>query len=66
MSYYWTTAPELPEAVGQNLDLDLGFDDQGAAEAWLSDNFAALAEAGAQSVTLWDDSRLVYDMDLAE
>jgi hypothetical protein len=66
MSYYWTTAPELPEAARERFDLDAGFEDQGSAEAWLSDNFADLSQAGAGSVALWDDSRLIYDMSLAE
>jgi hypothetical protein len=66
MSYYWTTAPELPEAAQERFGLDAGFEDQGAAEAWLSDNFTDLFQAGAGSVALWDDSRLIYDMSLSE
>ena len=38
----------------------MAFDSQQAAEAWLSENFAELADAGITAVNLFDGQRVVY------
>ena len=37
-----------------------GFPDQGEAEAWLSESWADLADAGVSQVTLLEGDRVVY------
>ncbi|MDR3069393.1 MAG: hypothetical protein LBU38_00055 [Propionibacteriaceae bacterium] len=60
MAYYWTTDPELSQCEKDGFDLDLGFETQEEADAWLTDFYPDLVTAGTVSVTLWENSRLVY------
>lgn len=55
MTYRWQAEPTT-DAAG----LDQLFDDQAAAEAWLSDNYLELSEDGVQAVSLFEQDRLVY------
>lgn len=57
--YHWQPWPTLAESIADHLGLH-GFDDQAAAEAWLTSNYVLLTDAGVQTVTLYDDDRLVY------
>lgn len=67
MGYHWVVAPELTEPVAEALGLLTEFDQQGSAEAWLSDTYAELAQAGAAQVSLYEGERLVYGpMSLSE
>ncbi|MCB0912546.1 MAG: hypothetical protein KDB60_13105 [Propionibacteriaceae bacterium] len=60
MGYYWAAAPEPSEDVAADLGLDLEFDDQARAEAWLTASYAELGEAGVHAVSLYENDRLVY------
>jgi hypothetical protein len=60
MGYHWATEPELVDAARQALGLDLGFDTQEAAEAYLSERFLELSDAGVAEVSLWEGSQLIY------
>jgi hypothetical protein len=60
MGYYWTATPALPEDVAAALGLEVEFDDQARAEAWLTSAYAELAEAGVHGVSLYEAGRLVY------
>ena len=67
MGYYWATAPELDTEAAEQVGLLVEFDDQGSAEAWLSEAYLELTEAGAQEVSLFEGDRLVYGpMSLSE
>jgi hypothetical protein len=67
VGYYWATTPELGSAVAEQVGLSVEFDDQGAAEAWLTQAYPGLVDAGAHEVCLYEADRLVYGpMSLAE
>lgn len=64
MAYYWDAelaadadvAPDDLSAIG----LGRRFDDQGSAEAWLTENYLELSDLGVGFVTLYEEKRLVY------
>ena len=60
MSYRWATSPELPAAVAADLAVNEGFADQASAEAWLTEHYAELADAGVKAVLLLEADRVVY------
>ncbi len=60
MGYYWAATPEPAEDVAAGLGLDVEFDDQSRAEAWLTASYTDLAEAGVHAVSLYESDRLVY------
>ena len=60
MGYYWAATPEPTEEDAADLGLDVEFDDQAEAEAWLSASYAELAEGGVHQVSLYESNRLVY------
>jgi hypothetical protein len=60
MGYYWAATPEPTEEAAADLGLDVEFDDQAQAEAWLSASYAELAEGGVHKVSLYESGRLVY------
>jgi len=67
VGYYWATTPELETETAEQVGLLVEFDDQGTAEAWLSDAYSELTEAGAHDVCLYEGDRLVYGpMSLSE
>lgn len=57
MSWHWEANP-APREPGT--DIERQFDDQGAAEAWLTEHFESLQDAGVAEVTLYEADRLVY------
>jgi hypothetical protein len=60
MAYAWATVPELPDDAAVELGLDADFADQGAAEAWLTEHYLELTDAGVHQVLLFEEERLVY------
>ncbi|HQZ00892.1 MAG TPA: hypothetical protein PKV13_09975 [Propionicimonas sp.] len=60
MGYYWAATPEPAAEVAVDLGLEVEFDDQGMAEAWLTASYAELADAGVHEVSLYESDRLVY------
>jgi hypothetical protein len=60
MGYYWTATPALTEDAAAALGLEVEFDDQAQAEAWLTSSYEVLAEAGVHQVSLCEAGRLVY------
>ncbi len=60
MGYYWAATPEPPQDVAGDLGLEVEFDDQAQAEAWLTASYTDLADAGVHQVSLYESDRLVY------
>ncbi|MGC3994422.1 MAG: hypothetical protein QM779_09995 [Propionicimonas sp.] len=60
MGYYWAATPEPPEDVRRGLGLEVEFDEQGDAEAWLTASYEELSDAGVHDVSLYESDRLVY------
>lgn len=61
MSWYWQPSGGPPDAEGQSaLGLDRLFDSQGDAESWLGEFYPDLVDADVESVTLYENDRLVY------
>lgn len=60
MSYRWATSPELPEAVASDLAVGDGFPNQAQAEAWLTEHYLELTNAGVHAVMLVEGDRIVY------
>ena len=60
MGYYWAATPEPTQEAAADLGLDVEFDDQAEAEAWLTASFTELAEGGVHGVSLYESDRLVY------
>lgn len=62
MSNDWTWRCE--NGAGEQVESDVlpgsGFPSQGEAEAWLSEGWADLADAGVQQVSLLEGDRVVY------
>lgn len=57
MTWHW----ESPRAdAGGATGLGQGFPSQAEAEAWLTESFPDLVEAGITEVTLFEGDRLVY------
>ena len=61
MAWFWRTddSPGDPDEVRAR-GFDDPFETQAAAEAWLTGEYTALAEAGVRSVSLYEADRLVY------
>ena len=49
-------APDDLSAIG----IGRRFDDQGSAEAWLTENYLELSDLGVDQVSLFEEDRLVY------
>ncbi|MFZ2624416.1 MAG: hypothetical protein WAX29_04140 [Propionibacterium sp.] len=64
MSFTWTGKPAPDSDLGADeleaLGLGREFGDRTGAEEWLTENFPDLADAGVESVSLFDDGTLVY------
>ena len=60
MSFSWRTEPSLEPATAAALGADGTFPDQTAAEAWLTEHWPELDDAGVESVTLLDGDAVVY------
>ncbi len=64
MSYTWK--PDLIPGADADTEreaaaaLDRQFEDQMAAEEWLTDSFRGLLAKGVQAVTLYEEERVVY------
>jgi len=59
-SHSWQFFNASGETV-QNVGLSgLTFPSQAEAEAWMSEQWPTLADAGVETVTLWRDSEVVY------
>lgn len=71
MSWYWDAelsagAEALPDDL-RGAGIGQRFDDQAAAETWLTESYVDLADLGVESVSLYEEDRLVYGpMALAE
>lgn len=60
MSYRWQPSGAISFEALAEVGLAPVFPDQGAAEAWLTNFFDDLIEAGVASVSLLEEDRLVY------
>jgi hypothetical protein len=60
MGFHWAATPEPSEEEVADLGLDVEFEDQAEAEAWLSASYAELSEGGVHQVSLYESNRLVY------
>lgn len=60
MGYYWAATPQPSDEAAVALGLEVEFDDQAQAEAWLTASYEELAEAGVHEVSLYESDRLVY------
>ena len=67
MSWHWQAAakrgagkPDSAQPRWAELGLDQRFPSQGDAESWLGEIYPDLMEAGVDSVTLYEEDRLVY------
>ncbi|QDP97675.1 hypothetical protein FOE78_18740 [Microlunatus elymi] len=62
MSWHWQ--PTVRQGAGQidtaGLGLDQHFTAQGDAESWLGESYPDLMAAGVESVSLYEEDRLVY------
>lgn len=60
MAFTWTTQPDLPPPRAAELGTTQEFTSQEEAEAWFSEAWPELDEAGIESVTLLEDGTTVY------
>lgn len=60
MSFSWRTTPSLEPATAAALGVDGSFPDQAAAEAWFTEHWPELEDAGVDAVTLLDGADVVY------
>lgn len=60
MAFRWTTDPALDDATAAGLGLTTTFPTQATAEAWFSEHWTDLDEAGVEAVSLLDDDAVVY------
>lgn len=62
MAWSWRADPLMVESQPglQRLGFGDPFDNQLAAEAWLTANYPALTDLGVQAVSLYEEDRLVY------
>lgn len=58
--YRWEPSPELPSEALQALGLQRSWQEQSAAEAWLTEAYSDLLDAGVTAVSLLEEDRLVY------
>lgn len=62
MSFVWRYTPQVdPAEIG---DPPPSFANQSDAESWIGEAWRELAEAGVQSVALYDDGTEMYQMPL--
>ena len=59
MSWSWSS-PQADDAVAASTGLGQGFPSQADAEAWLTENYDLLEDAGLDEVTLLQDGQVVY------
>ena len=59
MAWRWVS-PQADDAVAEATGLGQSFPSQADAEAWLSDNYFLLEEAGLDEVSLLRDEDVVY------
>ncbi len=59
MSWSWSS-PQADDAVAASTGLGQGFPSQADAEAWLTENYDLLEDAGLDDVTLLQDGQVVY------
>jgi hypothetical protein len=62
MSFHWV----LLDAEGNELRSSEAFESREEAESWMGSEWSALRAEGAQSVSLRDDDRSIYEMSLLE
>lgn len=66
MSWHWQAATKRAGKIDSakidtaELGLDQRFPSQGDAESWLGEIYPDLMQAGVDSVTLYEDDRMVY------
>jgi len=62
MSWHWQPSARQGADAIDTAELGLGqqFPSQGDAESWLGEAYPDLMHAGVDSVTLYEDERLVY------
>lgn len=58
--FSWTTAPALDPGTIAELGLDAEFSDQATAEAWFTEHWTDLDDAGVESVSLLHGADVVY------
>ncbi|RXW32319.1 hypothetical protein [Propioniciclava flava] len=59
MSWSWSS-PQADDALAASTGLGQGFPSQADAEAWLTENYDLLEDAGLDEVTLLQDGQVVY------
>ncbi|WP_454228836.1 hypothetical protein [Propioniciclava flava] len=59
MSWSWSS-PQADDALAASTGLGQGFPSQADAEAWLTENYDLLEDAGLDDVTLLQDGQVVY------
>lgn len=59
MSWSWSS-PQADDALAASTGLGQGFPSQAEAEAWLTENYDLLEDAGLDDVTLLQDGQVVY------
>ena len=64
MAFTWTTDPPLDADLRSDIGLDEAFATREDAQAWLSDVWPELLDAGAAQVTLFCNNEPVYTMNL--
>ncbi|MBO1031194.1 hypothetical protein IPV09_07570 [Tessaracoccus sp. SD287] len=64
MSWYWdaelVAGAELRADDLTGAGMGRRFDDQGSAEAWLTESYLELTDLGIDQVSLYEEDRLVY------
>lgn len=58
--FTWTTDPALDATTVAELGLDTEFPDQASAEAWFTEHWIDLDDAGVESVSLLHGTGVVY------
>lgn len=60
MAFTWGTDPELDDETAASLAVTTAFPSQASAEAWFSQHWPELEDAGVEAVTLLEDGVTVY------
>lgn len=64
MAWYWdaelVAGAELRDDDLVGAGIGRRFDDQAAAEAWLTESYLGLSDLGVDQVSLYEEDRLVY------